>query len=86
MEATRNYFKFRTKMIDCKFNFKNKKEYSEELWRCDSCESSIETNQHILYCPAYAELRIGKDINSLQDLTEYFSKVLIIREKLKINR
>ena len=70
----------------CKFNFKNQKKYQEDLWRCDSCQSSIETNTHILHCPAYAELRVDKDINSLKDLTEYIAKVLTIREKFKLQR
>ena len=47
----RTKFRIRTKMIDTKFNFKNKKSYRNELWLCDSCKTSIETQIHLLLCP-----------------------------------
>ena len=71
-------------MTDLKFNFKHDKNYSDELWRCDSCQSSIETQQHVLICPAYSELRQGKDIKNDKDLVSYIKQVMKIREKLKI--
>ena len=69
-------------MVDIKMNYYAK--YTEDLWRCDSCLSAIETQSHVLYCPAYTELRKGKNLESNEDLTEYFKKVLKIREELNL--
>ena len=46
----------------------------------------IETQDHILWCPAYHELREGKSLESDKDLIEYFGKVMKIREKLNLNK
>ena len=73
-------------LIDVKFNYKNDPSNRHTLWRCDSCQSAIETQNHILWCPSYSELREGKDINNNADLIEYFQKVMKIRDKLKINK
>ena len=37
-----------------------------------------------LWCPAYSELRQGKDINNDDHLIEYIQRVLKMREKLDI--
>ena len=73
-------------MINCKFNYKNDPVNSAMLWRCDSCQTSIDTQDHILWCPSYSELREGKDIKKDSDLIEYVKKVLKIRDKLKITK
>ena len=49
-------------MVDAKRNFKNKKEYEITNWLCDSCESKIDSNSHIIWCESYGELREGKDL------------------------
>ena len=82
----RQMFKFRSKMFNVKFNYKSDKQYSNDLWKCSSCQSCIETQEHVLYCPSYATLREGKDINDDKDLSEYLKKVLIIREKLNLTK
>ena len=79
-------FKWRTQMINCKFNFKSDPINSAQLWRCDSCQSSIDTQDHILWCPAYVNLREGKTLESDEDLVEYFSSVMKIREKLQLKK
>ena len=86
MEDVRLKFRLRTKMIDAKFNFKNKKEYSSDLWVCDSCSSSIESQSHLLWCPAYQNLRENKSLENDQDLINYIKKVLEIRDELKLRR
>ena len=80
------FFKFRSKMLNFKFNYKNNEIHSKELWNCDSCQSAIETQDHILWCPAYKDLREGKSIDKDKDLITYFTKVMQIREKLKLNK
>ena len=80
----RQMFKFRSKMFNAKFNYKSDKQYSHELWKCSSCQSSIETQEHVLFCPAYATLREGKNIDDDKDLSDYLKKVLLIRENLNL--
>ena len=86
LSKARMKFKIRTSMVDVKFNYKNDKRHMSDLWKCDSCLSAIESQNHVLHCPAYAELRNGKNINDDNDLTEYFRKVLQLREKLQISK
>ena len=86
LDEARTKFKIRSEMTDLKFNFKHDKNYSDELWRCDSCQTCIETQQHVLICPAYSELWEGKDINNDKDLASYIKQVMKIREKLKITK
>ena len=44
----------------------------------------IQTQSHILFCEAFADLRTDKDLNSDKDLVNYMKNVLIIREKLDL--
>ena len=69
-----------TKMYDVAFNYKHQGNNSENLWKCTSCQSAIESQDHVLFCPAYAQLRQGKNLDSDRDLSDYLMKVLIIRE------
>ena len=80
----RELFKFRAKMFNVKFNYKSDWKNNEELWKCHSCEVAIETQNHILFCPAYASLRENKIIEWDEDLSEYLKKVLLVRERLSI--
>ena len=77
-------FSHRAKMYNVSFNFKNQGNNANNLWQCSSCQSSIETQDHVLYCPAYSQLREGKKLESDNDLTSYLMKVLVIREKLNL--
>ena len=84
MLDAQEYFKFRTKMTNVKYNYKHDKGYSLELWKCDSCLSSIETQSHIPWSPAYQELRSGKRLEEQEDLVNYIKGVMKIRDKLNI--
>ena len=86
VEEARLKFRLETKMVDAKFNFKNKKKYSNELWQCDSCEKAIESQSHLLWCPAYQQLREGKNLKDDKHLITYIKKVLKIREELSLRR
>ena len=77
-------FHLRSKMLDVKFNYSAKHEH--ELWLCDSCCSSIETQSHLLFCPAFASLREGKDIKNDDHLIEYIKTVMNIRTKLNLRK
>ena len=85
IEDVRMNFKVQTKMLDFKMNFKSSPTYSRELWRCDSCQTgAIESQSHVLHCPAYKKLREGKNLGNDKDIVEYFRKVLQIRENLDL--
>ena len=81
MHSARTKFALRTKMTkNVKMNFKNDPANKRTLWKCDDC-SSIDSQEHILWCPAYGHLRIEKDLDNDKDLTWYFQQVLKSREK-----
>ena len=86
VDNVRINFRWRTKMIETKMNFRNMKNYSHELWQCDSCERAIETQSHLLWCPAYSSIREGKDLNNEQDLINYIKKVMQVRDELNLIR
>ena len=86
VENARTKFQLRTEMLDVKFNYKHSPINVQSLWQCDSCQTNIETQSHIMWCPAYSELREGKDITNDNDLIEYVRKVLKIRENLNLTK
>ena len=86
LEDARTNFKIRTEMLNLKFNYKHMPQNEKSLWLCDSCQISIESQSHIMWCPAYSELRVGKNINDDKDLIEYVKKVLKIRENLNLTK
>ena len=73
-------------MFEAKINFKQKSEYKKEKYLCDSCESEIDENTHVLFCPSYSDLREEKNLHNDAHLAEYLQKVLEIRTKLRLNR
>ena len=86
LEDARTKFKLRTQMLDVKFNYKHMPQNEKSLWKCDSCQTSIESQSHIMWCPSYSEVRIGKVINNDSELIEYVKKVLKIRDKLNLTK
>ena len=77
-------FNIRSEMLDIKFNYSAK--YERELWLCDSCCSSIETQSHLLFCPAYSTLREGKDLSYDDHLIGYIQNVMQIRTRLNLRK
>ena len=67
-------------------NFHSDEHYRKELWKCDSCQSAIDTQSHVLWCRAYVKLRENKDLNNDQDIDQYLQEVLEIRSNLNINK
>ena len=86
LSSARIIFRFRAELIEAKMNFKSKQEYRREGYLCDSCETEIDENTHVLFCPAFKELREGKDVNNDRELAEYLKEVLSIRMQLRLNR
>ena len=83
MHDARLNFRIRTKMINCKMNQSSDRKNKETLWKCDGC-GNIDSRKHILWCPAFRDLRKGKSMDSDTDIIDYFRKVLKIREKLNL--
>ena len=86
LSTVRTLFRFRVDLFEAKMNFKNKQEYKEENYLCDSCMSAIDRNTHVLFCPSYRELREGKQWNKDTHLTEYLQQVIEIRMKLRLDQ
>ena len=85
LKNARTIFGFQVEIFEAKMNFKQKSEYKKEKYLCDSCESEIDVNTHVLFCPSYAKLREDKNLHDDSDLAEYLQKVLEIRSKLRLN-
>ena len=86
IHEARAMFRFRSKMADCKMNYPNEPRFKKDLWMCDSCRSAIDSQSHVMICPAYKELREGKDINDDGDVANYLAAVLQIRTKLGLRK
>ena len=86
VKMTRINFRLRSRMFKCKLNYSSDPVNVNSSWRCDGCMRmgllSMESQPHILVCPAYKELRSGKYLSSIEDLTDYYAEVLRIRDKL----
>ena len=85
LHDARTIFKKRSKMMQyIKMNFSNDLKYQKELWMCNSCQSSIDTQSHVMWCHAYAQLRENKSMDNDKDIAKYLQEVLKIRSKLDI--
>ena len=65
-------------------NYPSDVKYMKEMWRCDSCQSAIDTQSHVMWCSAYTELRKNKDLSNDRDIAKYIQQVLNIRSKVDI--
>ena len=45
-----------------------------------------ESQIHVIACPGYEDLRVGKDMMNDGDLVKYFREVLLIRERRKVQK
>ena len=74
-------FAIRSKMTKTvQMNFKGNPKFAENHWKCQHCFTP-DTQEHILRCPCYQHLRVGKEMSSDKDLVDYFRKVINLREK-----
>ena len=76
-------FGIRAKMTrTVQMNYKGVPNFTQNRWKCKDCWTP-DTQEHIIRCPSYQHLRIGKNLSSDKDLVEYFRKVIQIREKIE---
>ena len=83
LEKARTMFKHKFKMTEkVKMNYKNDQEYSNSLWRCNSC-SNQDTESHLLWCPGYSDMRKDLNLKDDADLCSYLQKIFAARCKEK---
>ena len=81
IEQSRMLFRIQTKMLELRVNMNGR--YENNL-SCEACSSSeLESQTHVLNCPAYEELRYGLDLTKDKDMVIYFSQVMQLRMKKK---
>ena len=73
----------RSYMLRVAGNYPGHKRYLATGWQCQACMGQVREDQdHLLTtCPGYADLRQDKDMETDQDLVEFFTKVMARREK-----
>ena len=76
----RTTFLIRSQMLKTKWNFSSDPEFSRDLWRCAQCRS-VDTQSHILFCQACKKLRESLDISNSDDVVQYYTQVMRIREE-----
>ena len=79
LRNARTFFRIRSNMVDVKMNQKSNSNYANDLWKCDYC-FSLDSQSHIMWCPAFSSLREGKNLQNDLDLVSYFQDVMKIRE------
>ena len=86
LQNVRTLFRFRVELFQAKMNFKQNTEYKRENYLCDSCQTEVDENVHVLFCDSYKSLREGLDINNDQHLSWYLQRVMEIRTELRLTR
>ena len=56
---------FMTKTV--KLNFASDRQFAADLWTCWHCPM-VDSQSHVRICPAYENLRAGKNLDNDQDL------------------
>ena len=85
VEDARLRFKMASNMTPTvAMNFQSERKFIARLWSCPSCfvdedKNARDTQQHILICKAYANLRIGRDLTNDKDLVDYMRNVINLR-------
>ena len=79
LRNARTLFRIRSNMVEVKMNHKSNRNHANDLWKCDFCYS-LDSQSHIMWCPAFSSLREGKNLQNDLDLVSYFQDVMKIRE------
>ena len=62
-------------------NYPSDKGYKADLWRCWHCPS-LDTQSHIMTCPAYQHFREDTNFDNDQDLVKFFRQVIKLRDDM----
>merc|ERR1711915_860097 len=71
-------FRIRSSMIDVKMSKMSDNKYACDLWKCDLC-GSLDSQSHVLWCPAFSSLREGRSLDNASNLVTYFHQVIKTR-------
>ena len=72
-----------------KMNFPSDEKFASQMWSCSGCADSDrghelagsrDTQQHVMLCPGYADIRENKNLEDDRDLVKYFSEVIKRRQ------
>ena len=73
-------FQSRCKMLSTvKMNFKNHPKYIQDAWICSGC-TLMDSQEHLLWCSGYSQLRVGLDLGSDEDLAHYYRSIIRMRD------
>ena len=79
LKEVRDTFRMRTQLVEgFRGNFKNM--FKQDSINCEGCGMEVDTQAHAMKCPAYADLRVGKDMSNDRDLVNFFRKVIERRD------
>ena len=67
-------------------NYMSELKYVKDSWLCDSCQTSIDSMNHVMWCPSYRELRVDRNMDDDNDVARYLHDVMVIRSKLDLQR
>ena len=83
----RHIFKKKTCMTRfVKMNYMSDVQNMKDVWQCDSCQTCIDSMNHVMWCPSYSELRKDKNLDDDLDLARYLHDVMLIRSKLNLQK
>ena len=84
VSSARMRFKIAVNMVpSIQMNFKSDRKFAANLWTCSGCSTSQDTQDHVIECPGYANLRTNLDLHEDGDLVKYFRQVLMVRYDLE---
>ena len=69
-----------------KMNYMNEIKYMKDLWLYDSCQTIIDSMNHVMWCPSYSELRAERNMKDDHDVARYLHDVMLIRSKLNLQK
>ena len=85
VDQSRIAFRIRSETVDeVRGNFKDKwkRKGGEAALACQECPSGLmETQSHCVTCPKWQDIRMGLDMNKIEDLVTFFQRFLT--EKVK---
>ena len=79
--TVRKQWEVRCFMLRVAGNYPSHKKYEATGWRCQACPYMVREDQdHLTHCSGYADLRIGVDLNSDEELVKFYNRVMKRRE------
>ena len=72
IDDARAMFKIRSNMLPTvQMNFMSERKFADNGWTCSGCSIRKDSQQHLLICPRYADLRVSRNLKSDSDLVAY---------------